>query len=156
MAIVPAPSLEPLVDDPDDYRPDSRLAIVTDPGGPEGRVNAFCLIFEEVAPGDAIPLHRHPVDEVVVVLEGSAEVTLGATRHRPAPGSTVFIPARVAHGHRNVGEDILKIHAIFPGTTIEIEMLERNPAPGTEDRSPSHVVHDARTGGFHDVGDSLE
>ena len=153
MGIAPAPVLEPLVDDPDDYRPESKLAFVVDPGGPEGTVDSFCLIFEEVAAGDCIPLHRHPVDEAVVVLEGSAEVTLAERKHAAGAGATVFIPAGVPHAHRNVGEGILRIHAVFPGTAIEIEMLARNPAPDTEERPPAHVVYDARTGHFRAVGD---
>lgn len=150
MGIAPPPVLAPLVDDPDDYRPNSRLALVVDPGGPEGTVDSFCLIFEEVAAGDGIPLHRHPVDEVVVVLEGSDEVTLVDRRHAVGAGGTVFIPAGVPHAHRNVGDGVLRIHAIFPGT--EIEMLARNPTPGTEDQPPAHVVYDARTGEFRVLG----
>jgi hypothetical protein len=36
MTVVPPPELEPLLDDPDDYRPDSRLGLVVDPGSTEG------------------------------------------------------------------------------------------------------------------------
>ena len=64
----------------------------------------------------------------------------------PGAGSTVFIPAGAAHGQENVGDEPVHIRAIFPGTTIEIEMLERNPAPGTEGDPPGRVVYDARTG----------
>lgn len=148
MGIAQPPALEPLVDDPDDYRPESALALVVDPGGPEGRVDSFCVIFEDVAPGDRIPLHRHPVDELVLVLEGAAEVTLGGETHRAGAGATVFIPAGVPHGHRNAGNETLRIRAVFPGTEIEIDMLERNAAPGTEERPPARTVYDARAGTF--------
>lgn len=151
MGIAPPPVLEPLVDDPDDHRPDSALALVVDPGGRAGRVNSFCLIFEDVAVGDRIPLHRHPVDELVLILDGVAEVTLGGETHRAGPDASVFIPAGVTHGHRNAGDGVLRIRAVFPGTEIEIEMLDRNPAPGTEHRSPATTVYEARTGTFRVV-----
>ena len=152
MAVVDRPVLEPLLDDPDDYRPNSRLAVVADPGGPQGRVDSFCVIVEEIAPGHRVPLHRHPVDELVLVLRGLNEVTLGDETILAAEGSTVFIPAGVAHGQKNVGADMLHIHAIFLGTTIEVEMLERNPAPGTEERAPARAVYDARTGAITAIG----
>lgn len=151
MGIVAEPALKPMLEDPDDYRPNSRLALVVDPGGPGGRVDSFCLIFEEVAAGDRVPLHTHPMDEVVLVLEGTVEVTLGDRKYTATGGSTVFIPAQVVHGHRNIGAMPLKIRGIFPGTKIEIKMVERNPAPGTEDKPPSHMVYDARTGEFWQV-----
>ncbi|MDQ3646627.1 MAG: cupin domain-containing protein [Actinomycetota bacterium] len=153
MALVRAPKLEPMVDDPDDYRPASRWALLTDPGDVAGRVENLCMIVEEVGIGDRIPLHRHAVDEVVVILDGEAEVTLGDQKVFPAPGDVVFIPAGAVHGHRNVGEGPLEIHATFPSTLIDIEMLERNPGPGTEGDAPSHTVYDARTGEFWNKGD---
>lgn len=34
----------------------------------------------------------------------------------------------------------------FPTTVVEIAMLERNPAPGTEDELPRRTRYDFRTG----------
>ncbi len=54
--------------DPDDFRPNSRWAMLVDPGGDSGaQVNDITLIIEEIAPGDRIPLHTHPINEVVVI-----------------------------------------------------------------------------------------
>ena len=150
MAVVKSPKLSPMLEDPDDYRPNSQWALVTDPGGPGGAVENLCMIIEEVAEGDHIPLHRHTLDEIVVIIEGRAEVVLEEERVRPKAGDVVFIPAGVRHGHANVGEGPLRIHATFPSTTIDIEMLARNPAPGTEEKAPSHVIYDARTGVFRE------
>src|SRR3954451_18075175 len=85
MTVVSPPRLEPLLDDPDDYRPRSRLGLVVDAGGPEGRVDSFCLIFEEIAPGDRVPLHRHPVDEVILVLSGTDRSRSERRKPKPAP-----------------------------------------------------------------------
>ncbi|HVF12445.1 MAG TPA: cupin domain-containing protein, partial [Actinomycetota bacterium] len=86
-------------------------------------------------------------------LSGEAEVTLGANVHRPAPGSTVFIPPGVWHRHRNVGDGVLRIAAVFPATVVDMDMAERNPAPGTEDDSPAHTVYDLRSGNFWPADD---
>ena len=63
----------------------------------------------------------------------------------------VFVPAGAVHGTTNVGEKGVRLHAVFTSTIIEMEMLQRNPAPGTEDRPPSHVEYDEHPGHFCDV-----
>lgn len=148
MGVVGPPSLEPMDSDPDDYRPDSKWALVTDP-----TVHDLSVIHEDVAPGDHIPLHRHRVNEAVLVVSGSAEVALGDELVRPEPGSTVFIPAGTVHGHRNIGTKTLRIVAIFPATTVDMEMLARNPAPGTENDEPKHTIYDMRSGRFWPADD---
>lgn len=39
----------------------------------------------------------HPVDEIVVPLQGSVTIRVGATTHHPAVGEEVFIPAGAVH-----------------------------------------------------------
>ena len=76
MSIVEGYTFEPMVGDPDDHRPETRWALLVDPGGPEGRVDGFALITERIAPGDRIPLHVHRDDELVIVH--------GPGRYRPS------------------------------------------------------------------------
>jgi quercetin dioxygenase-like cupin family protein len=123
---------QPLTDpgDPDDWRPNSELAFVVD------ETTDMAVIAERLAPGDAIPLHRHRIDEVVVYLEGAAEVRIGAETHDVRAGDIVFIPAGASHGARNRGEEIVEFRAVFRSAVIDIEYLERNPAPGTETARP--------------------
>ena len=124
--------------DPDDYRPNSELAFVFDPAPAGGAsVRGLTLIFENIGVGDRIPLHTHPsVEEVVVIDDGAAEVTLGDETRTVGAGAVVFIPPGTPHGTRNVGTTVLRAHAIFPAPTIDIRMLERLPAPGTEGDPP--------------------
>jgi len=128
---------EPLAEgDPDDYRPNSSLAVVVDPTGSGTPVRTLTLLFERMGPGDRIPLHAHEVDEVIVIDEGVGEVTLGQERKRVGSGAVVFIPANTPHGTHNLGDSALRLHAIFPTETITIRYIERNPAPGTEADPP--------------------
>jgi quercetin dioxygenase-like cupin family protein len=125
------------LDGPDDYRPHSQLAIVCDSATPAGDyVQGLTLLFEHCAPGDGIPLHTHPHDEAIVIEEGLAEVTLGDERRTVGAGAVVFIPAGKPHGTHNLGDEVLRLHAIFPSPTIEVRYLARNPAPGTEADPP--------------------
>ncbi len=126
------------IGDPDDYRPGSEMAIVRDSASAEGRhVQDLTLLFESIGIGERIPLHvHHSVEEVIVIEEGSAEVTVGSETRAVGPGAVVFIPPGTAHGTRNIGDAILRIQAIFPSPQIDIEMLDRVPMPGTEGDPP--------------------
>ena len=64
-----------MVGDPDDHRPNTTWRLAVDPG--TGSRNAELSFLEErSAVGDRIPLHRHDVDEVVVVIDGVGAYTL--------------------------------------------------------------------------------
>lgn len=134
------------LDDPDDYRPNSELAMVIDPDRSDGDfVAGLTVFYERIAPGDGIPLHQHTVEEVFFLDSGAIEATLGEERQTIEPGAVVFIPAGVAHGFRNVGDGIACIHAVFPASEVTIRYLDRNPAPGTEDDQPgSPLAFDVR------------
>jgi len=134
---------QPLDDehDPDDWRPNSELAFVVD-----DRTNML-VVAERLAPGDAIPLHRHRIDEIVVFLAGRAEVRVGDETHAARAGDIVLIPAGEAHGVHNRGSEVVEFRAAFPTTRLDVEYLERNPAPGTEGDPPRPpFAIDLRTG----------
>lgn len=143
MSIIEDREFVPLAheDDPDDYRPDSELAVVLDPTDENGEfVSGLTVLCERIAPGDGIPLHQHTLEEVFFVDEGRIEATVGDDRDIVGPGVTVFIPARTPHGFRNVGDEVARVHAVFPDSDISIRYLERNPAPGTEGDPPGPPV----------------
>jgi quercetin dioxygenase-like cupin family protein len=108
-------------------------------------VRNVSVILERIAPGDRIPLHRHSVDEAIVVESGEVELRLRHETRLVTGQSVVFVPAGVDHGAWNVGAEPASYLAFFPTTSIDIEYLERNPAPGTEADPPQPaVVYDAR------------
>jgi hypothetical protein len=58
-----------------------------------------------------------------------------------------MVPAGAVHGTRNVGAEVVRLRAVFPTHRLDMEYVERNPAPGTESDDPQPgVVWDARTG----------
>lgn len=147
MAILPTPPFAPFDEsDPDDYRPRSEwTGPLADPAGDGPYVRDLAVILERIAPGDAIPLHTHAIDEAIVVESGEVELRLGDETRRVTGRSVAFFPAGVPHGARNVGAEDALYTAFFPSTAIDIAYLERNPAPGTEDDLPQPpAVYDAR------------
>jgi mannose-6-phosphate isomerase-like protein (cupin superfamily) len=138
VGIVEERNYQPLgPEDPDDYRPNSRIAFVFDPDSGDGRfVRSLGFIFEECAPGDYVPLHTHTFDEAIIIDEGTADVRLGDDKRLLNAGAVVFIPAGLAHAWGNPGSTVLRAHAVFPSDVLNGEYLERNPAPGTEGDVP--------------------
>ena len=140
-----------MVGDPDDHRPNTMWRLAVDPGT-TGRVANLSFLEERCAVGDRIPLHRHDVDEVVVIVAGAGSYLLDGVVTEVAPGDVVFIPAGTPHGTVNSGADVLHVHAVFPARTVLMEMLDRNPAPGTEDDPPMTTRYDFATGEFEVIG----
>ena len=149
MAILENPELTPLAaaEDPDDHRAASVWSgPLIDPASSESYVHDLCVILERIAPDERIPLHRHTLDEVIVVESGLVELRLGHETRVVSGRSVAFVPAGVAHGARNIGADDVVYTAFFASTAIDIEYLERNPAPGTEGDPPQPtMVYDARS-----------
>ena len=54
-------------------------------------------------PGYAAPMHTHPGEEIIYVLEGTLEYEIGGKVTRVKPGDVLFVPAGVPHTAKNVG-----------------------------------------------------
>ncbi len=58
----------------------------------------------DLDPGVTFPLHSHPGEEIIYVLEGEWEYQVeGKGAMRLKAGEVLFIPAGVKHGAKNVG-----------------------------------------------------
>ena len=81
------------------------------------------LICGEMAPGFGPPLHRHPVEEVFLVLRGRATFTIGDSRIAVGEGHIVVVPAGVPHCFVNAGEEPLLMHAFLASPRIDTEYV---------------------------------
>jgi mannose-6-phosphate isomerase-like protein (cupin superfamily) len=66
------------------------------------------VILVDLAPGVAVPLHRHPYAEIFIVQEGHASFTVGSSTLDVVAPRTLIGPAGVPHGFANVGDVQLK------------------------------------------------
>ena len=67
-----------------------------------------------VPPGGVIGRHLHPKEiEMVYVLAGQSELTLGDADHVFVAGQIVAIPIGLEHALRNTGPDTVKLLCIF-------------------------------------------
>ena len=79
----------------------------------------LCIFEQWVAPGQGTPTHSHPVEEVLTVREGEAEMWLDGARMRVAAGQSLIVPAGRLHGFRNSGTTTLHIHAVLASPIFE-------------------------------------
>jgi quercetin dioxygenase-like cupin family protein len=83
------------------------------------------LVYENVLnPGAEVPLHQHPVEEVIVCTEGIAECSIGGgTWEKYGVGSVLVIPAGTPHTLRNTGSGLLRQLAFMPSGTNQTKWL---------------------------------
>ena len=62
-----------------------------------------------------IKTHTHPQDQISYILEGQAEVHVGALTRIVGPGSAYIVPANVPHGMRILTKDYKVIEVFSPG-----------------------------------------
>jgi quercetin dioxygenase-like cupin family protein len=68
----------------------------------------------ELQPGGHTPLHTHPHEHEVFVLEGEGVVTFEGAEHPIEPEHVVFVPGGVEHNFRNVGGSVFRFLCMIP------------------------------------------
>ena len=76
------------------------------------------VVYFEVAPGDRLATHTDSEEEVLYVVSGEAEATVGDETGRIRAGDLAVIPALVPHGLVNVGDETVKVVGFFSGAEI--------------------------------------
>jgi mannose-6-phosphate isomerase-like protein (cupin superfamily) len=79
----------------------------------------LCIFEQWVAPGTGAPTHSHPVEEVLTVREGEAEMWIDEERVTVTAGQSLVVPARRKHGFRNSGNVTLHLHAVLASPIFE-------------------------------------
>ena len=79
----------------------------------------LCIVEQWIAPGTGAPTHSHPVEEVLTVREGEAEMWMDEQRIIVSAGQSLIVPAGRKHGFRNSGAVTLHIHAVLASPVFE-------------------------------------
>lgn len=75
-----------------------------------------------INPGQANGRHRHPnCDEVLYILQGVIEHTLGEATFPMRAGDIVSIPAGQLHNARNVGDDVAEFVICYNSADRQVE-----------------------------------
>lgn len=76
------------------------------------------VVYFEVDPGYRLGTHTDSAEEILLILEGTAEVSLGDERGQVSAGEMALVPAMVPHGLRNVGDDTVRVVGFFSSNVV--------------------------------------
>ena len=74
----------------------------------------FAMRMFEVAPGGHTPLHRHPHEHEVFVLEGAGTFVHDGREYPISREDVVFVPGDTEHCFKNTGESRLRFLCLVP------------------------------------------
>lgn len=80
---------------------------------------ALCIFEQWVSPGTGAPSHMHPVEEVLTVLSGEADVWINGEHAALQAGQSAIVPAGRIHGFTNIGTGPLHVQAVLASAYFE-------------------------------------
>jgi mannose-6-phosphate isomerase-like protein (cupin superfamily) len=99
----------------------TRMRISAQNGGRQ-----LCIFDQYCDPGLGAPTHVHAVEEVLEVIDGSAEIWIGADKTIVHANQSVLVPAGAKHGFRNVLGTTLHVRATLAASIFEASYDNRN------------------------------
>ena len=101
---------------PEHWRPgvETRMLVSASMGAAQ-----LCIFEQWVQPGTGAPTHSHPVEEVLTVRAGEAEMWIDEQRIVVSAGQSLIVPAGRKHGFRNCGATTLHLHAVLASPVFE-------------------------------------
>jgi quercetin dioxygenase-like cupin family protein len=76
------------------------------------------VVYFELDPGCRLGTHTDSAEEILLVLEGEAEVSLGDERGRLSAGEMALVPAMVPHALRNAGDETVRVVGFFSSNVV--------------------------------------
>lgn len=84
--------------------------------GQDGAAPNFAMRLFEVQPGGHTPLHAHPHEHEVFVLEGTG-VVMDDGQERPiGPEDAILVPGGCEHNFQNTGDSVLRFLCLIPNS----------------------------------------
>ncbi len=76
------------------------------------------VVYFEIEPGHCLGTHTDSAEEIVLILAGTVEASLGDERGRLTTGQAALIPEMVPHGIRNIGETTARCVGFVSASTV--------------------------------------
>ena len=76
------------------------------------------VVYFEIEPGHYLGSHTDSAEEIVLILSGTVEATVGDESGRLSAGQAALIPAMAPHGVRNVGDETARCVGFFAAAEV--------------------------------------
>ncbi len=93
-----------------------------------GTASTATVLFE-LDPGAELPVHTDSAEELLVIVQGTAEARVGDEVGRLGRHGVALVPPMAPHGLRNVGDDVLRVFGTFSASTV-VSTFQRPFEPG--------------------------
>lgn len=101
------------------YENDPQMRVKANPPFSKATGNASsAIMYFEIEPGHRLGTHTDSAEEIVLLLSGTVEASLGDERGTLTAGEAVLIPAMIPHGIRNVGKETARCVGFFSSATL--------------------------------------
>ena len=88
-----------------------------------GTASTAAVLFE-LEPGAELPMHTDSAEELLIVVQGTAEARIGDVVGRIAKHEVALVPPMAPHALRNIGDDVLRVFGTFSSSTV-VSTFER-------------------------------
>jgi quercetin dioxygenase-like cupin family protein len=107
----------------------------------ESGARGSAVVYFELEPGCHLGMHAHSAEEVVLVVSGAVDASVGDEERRLAAGSLALVPAATRHDVRCVGPEKARCVGFFPAAAVQTiydqplepdgERMQGTPSPGS-------------------------
>jgi len=77
------------------------------------------VVYFEIEPEHYLGTHTDSAEEIVLILSGTVQGSIGDETGQLSAGQAVLIPAMVPHGIRNIGNETARCVGFFSAATVE-------------------------------------
>ena len=82
-----------------------------------GAASTATVLFE-LDPGETLPTHADSAEELLIILQGTAEARIGDEVGRLEKNQVGLVPPMAPHGLTNIGDDVLRVLGTFSASTV--------------------------------------
>lgn len=89
----------------------------------------IATVYFELEPGNNLGKHTDNAEELLIILSGKAEATVGDKKSEAHKGALVLVPEMVPHDVKNIGDSTLKVLGVFGGANNIVATFDREMLP---------------------------
>jgi quercetin dioxygenase-like cupin family protein len=86
-------------------------------------------VYIELAPGDHLGRHTDSAEELLLILEGDVEVSVGEENGPASRGTIALVPEMVPHDIKNTGNTTARIIGFFGGANNIVATFDQSWLP---------------------------
>lgn len=86
-------------------------------------------VYFELEPGDHLGRHTDSAEELLIVLDGNVEVSVGEDTRKASKGALVLVPKMIPHDLKNIGQNTVRVLGVFGGANNIVATFDKIMLP---------------------------